>query len=537
MLLMAARPFFIKYLIDDIITKNNFPLLVPFLILFVGVVVLERISSYLTNRYHVKVSNLVTKNEQISLYKRIQQLKISTLLERTTGDVLARILSDTEELSGVVTIVPTIIANVINLVLIASVLTYLSWQLAMVTFITLPLYYFSLRFLSTKLQTTARLEREAYSKLNESLREKIEGLWIIKGLTKQTLFLKLFSKDAEQWTEKRNRYRFSYITAQNITYFITIITPAVILGYGGMSVMRGTLTLGDLIAFFSYVQWIYEPVQLINSSVISLQRLEPLSKRFFEILGSPEEANGGNIQFPRNYSIKYEGVSFSFNGNSVLNNVNFSINENEKVAIVGLSGSGKSTLINLLCRFYEPLSGRITLGGRNLKEYKLKDLRKHIQIVRQRDYLFNMSVKENIVLDDDFKEGEIMNASKLSQIDKFVERLPEKYETLVGERGNNLSDGQKQRICIARAVIRNPRILVLDEATSAVDAETEKTIFEKLKRMNCTLIIISHRTSTIKMADKVFFLHDGSVLDHGKHEELVKRCHEYANVISNQSSE
>lgn len=157
MLLMAARPFFIEYLIDDIITKNNFSLLVPFLVLFISIIVLERISSYLTNRYHAKVNNMVTKNEQISLYKHIQGLKISVLSKRTTGDILARVLSDTEDLSSVVLIVPTIIANVINLVLIASVLTYLSWRLAIVTFITLPLYYFSLRFLATKLQSTAYL--------------------------------------------------------------------------------------------------------------------------------------------------------------------------------------------------------------------------------------------------------------------------------------------------------------------------------------------------------------------------------------------
>ncbi len=448
--------------------------------------------------------------------------------------MIARILSDSEELSGIVTIIPTLFGNIVNMFVISAVLFYFSWKLSLIAFVTVPFYYLSLRLLTKKLQKTADFERRAYSRLNESLREKIENLSIIKRFIKYDFFLGLFSDDAKKWTSNRNSYRFSYLFAQNITYFITFLTPAIILGYGGMSVMNGTLTLGALVAFFAYVQWIYEPMQIINSNLIELQRLNPLSERFFEIVDSPGESTYWEFPFPENYSIRYDNVRFAYKDKEIIKNASFGVNEDDRIAIVGPNGSGKSTLVNLLVRFYDPQSGTVSIGGKDLKKFKLEDLRKNVHIVRQDDYLFNMSIKENILLGDVFGEDNFFRAVKSSGVDSFVQELSNGYDTIVGN-GFNLSDGQRQRVCLARSLIRKPRLLIMDEATSAIDFETEFRIFENLKETKCCIIMISHRLSTIKKLDRIFFIDDGTVIDSGKHEELIERCVKYRTFIEKQS--
>ncbi|MFY9358081.1 MAG: ABC transporter ATP-binding protein [Defluviitoga tunisiensis] len=531
----SLRPFFLQYLIDEIISLQKINILPYFLIFLIGVVALERSFNYFFNTYHRKVNFLTIKNEQIKLYNKIQNSKFVEYSKIDSGDIMSRLLSDIDENAYTMALVlPTMIFNFLWLFVISLVLIYLNWQLSLIVFVSLPFYWIIIRSSQSKLQNYSKNERESFGKLTSTIKEKLDGQLVIKVLGKAKYFLDSISNDATNWSEQATKVGIFQITILNIAYFINYITPVIVLGIGGLFAIRGNMSLGTLIAFYSFVPWIYEPISIINENLVQIHRAEPLSQRFFEILDLPEEESDGIYSFPKNYDIKYNKVSFTYKDELVLKDINLYIDKNEKIAIVGTSGSGKSTMMNLLVRLYDPTSGEILLEDKNLKEYNLPEIREHIKLVRGNDPLFNMSVKENIMLGDEFTDQEFNKAVKKAKVDKFINLLDEGYDTMVGERGSKLSDGQRQRVAIARALIREPKILILDEATSGVDSQTEEEIFEELKEYDMTLIIISHRLSTIRKADKVVVLKDGEIIGEGTHNELVESSPIYKEIIESQ---
>ena len=531
----SLRPFFLQYLIDEIISLQKINILPYFLIFLIGVVALERSFNYFFNTYHRKVNFLTIKNEQIKLYNKIQNSKFVEYSKIDSGDIMSRLLSDIDENAYTMALVlPTMIFNFLWLFVISLVLIYLNWQLSLIVFVSLPFYWIIIRSSQSKLQNYSKNERESFGKLTSSIKEKLDGQPVIRILGKAKYFLDSISNDATNWSERATKVGIFQITILNIAYFINYITPVIVLGIGGLFAIRGNMSLGTLIAFYSFVPSIYEPISIINENLVQIHRAEPLSQRFFEILDLPEEESDGIYSFPKNYDIKYNKVSFTYKDELVLKDINLYIDKNEKIAIVGTSGSGKSTMMNLLVRLYDPTSGEILLEDKNLKEYNLQEIREHIKLVRGNDPLFNMSVKENIMLGDEFTDQEFNKAVKKAKVDKFINLLDEGYDTMVGERGSKLSDGQRQRVAIARALIRKPKVLILDEATSGVDSQTEEEIFEELKEYDMTLIIISHRLSTIRKADKVVVLKDGEIIGEGTHNELVESSPVYKEIIESQ---
>lgn len=289
--------------------------------------------------------------------------------------------------------------------------------------------------------------------------------------------------------------------------------------------------MGTLIAFFSYMGWVYEPIQILNSAMIELKRLEPVAGRLYEVYQAPVEPSGAEANVAH-YDLSLHDVHFRYEKDPVLDGVSLTIKQGEKVALVGPSGVGKSTLVNLLVRLWEPSSGSIRLGGVDLQALDLEELRRSVSIVWGTDPLFTMSVRENILLDEQASQEEFETVLKITGLDKFVYDLPNVVNTLVEKGGANLSEGQRQRIGLAQALIRKPKVLVLDDATSGVDGQTEEEIYQKLRELDCTLLIISHRLSTITKADKIMVLDKGKIVDVGRHEELLARSPVYGTIVS-----
>lgn len=534
-MIFAVPPFLIKYFIDNIISQGRDSSVLLFSLFFVLVVGCQSIIYLIVNYYGWKIPNLITRDEQISLFQKIQRIPVTRFSQVTTGDLMARVLSDVPEMALVIgTAIPAIFWNFIGLIITGGVLVYFNWRLALITFATLPFYCLTIDLLHHKMESSSKEERIAYGKMTEEFREKVEGIWAIKGLVKYDFFTRVFTKNVNDWVKKKNKYHFNAQSAETLINFVSSITPVFVLGYGGFETMRGNMTLGTLMGFYSYMNWIYYPIRGISMHLVNLLRVGQVAKRIFEIYEVQEENRGGKEKFPKIYPIYYKDVIFSYNSSPVLERINLNIAQGCKIAIVGTSGAGKSTLVNLIPRFYEPKKGNVMINEKSIEVYILDDLRKNIQIVHETDYLFNMSVRENILLDETFSDEEFQQAMRISRVDKFINSLENGYDTIAGERGSNLSDGQKQRIAIARAVIRKPKILIFDEATSGVDSQTEDEIFEELRKLDMTLIIISHRLSTIRKTDKVVVLYEGRVLAEGKHEELLTRCPEYKNIIASQ---
>ncbi|QTA37920.1 ABC transporter ATP-binding protein [Thermosipho ferrireducens] len=448
--------------------------------------------------------------------------------------MIARVSSDipnfSESLSAAI---PGISLNIMALIIFSGVLIYLSWQLALVVFATLPFYNISINTFNKKLKKLSKLEREKNSKVMEGIRESIEGTLTIKRFNKSNYFIEALKSYINDWIKASNKHNLFIQSIEDFITFIRGICPIIVLSFGGYLVMKGDITLGTLIGFYSFMNWIYEPVRVISHFFISLQSTIPVFKRIKEIHEMEEETSGLEL-LNKVKNIEYRNVYFSYDSIPILEGLNLKIRSNERIAIVGESGSGKTTVIKLVMRYFNVDKGNILVNGKSIVEYSLHDLRRKIIVVHQNDFLFNMSIRENILLGEKFSEKEFTNAIKVACIDKFINELGKGYDTIVGERGTRLSDGQKQRIAIARAVIRKPDVLILDEATSGIDSQTEAEIFKNLQNLNITVIIISHRLSTIKKADRIIVLHKGRVICEGNHENLLKNCRKYNDIIRNQ---
>ncbi|APT72890.1 ABC transporter [Thermosipho sp. 1063] len=530
----SISPFLVRFLFDNIIQNAYFSKLPLFVLLFIFVKGAERFLSVIVNYNFRKCGNLIVRNEQTSFVKKILRLPVRTISGNNTGDILSRATSDIPVFSQVVsTAMPGIVLNVISLVVFSGILIYLSWQLAIVVFATIPFYNLSINSFNRLLKNFSKLEREKNSEVIEGIRERIEGALTIKRFGKFDYFVSSLKEKIDDWVKVSNKYNLFMQSIEDFLVFIKDICPIIVLSFGGYLVMKGNITLGTLVGFYSFMNWIYEPIRVLSHFFVSLQSSTPVFKRIKEVYEIKEETSGKET-IKNVDEIEFKGVDFSYNSNYVLKNLNFKVTSGERVAIAGLSGSGKSTMLSLMTRFYEPTNGSILINKKDIKRYTLESLRKNIIVVKQNDFLFNMSVKENIILDGNFSEEEFIKAVKIARVDKFVNELENGYKTLIGERGKKLSDGQRQRIAIARAIIRKPQVLVLDEATSGIDSKTEEEIFENLFKLDMTIVIVSHRLSTIKKAGKIFIIENGQFICDGTHEELLNKCSKYKQIIQAQ---
>ncbi|BBE30068.1 ABC transporter ATP-binding protein [Tepiditoga spiralis] len=528
------RPIVIKQFIDNILNKD-IKIILSYVFLLLGIVVVERLINFFSNNLLYKTINNISSKEKVSLFKKIFKLSLKDLKKYTSGDILSRVLQDTDELSQTISIVYLVIfANILQLISAAFLLFSFSYKLAIIAYSTLPLFYITSKLFDKKIKNSSINERKTNSVLIESFREKLSGFKTIIGFSKKDHFLNQFEDDSIKDKNAKNKLIFYTRAQDEFISFIYNLIPILILGIGGLLVQRKEISLGTLIAFYSYIGWLNHPIQMLSNIVISVKKSKETLKRIEEIYNLPEDEHNGNDLLESIKNIELKNISFSYEDKEIIKNINLNIVSNNKYSIVGESGSGKSTLLNLLPLFYKDFSGNIFINNKNIKEYDINSLHKKILYVSQNEFILNDTLKENIFFGDTFSEKDIKKAIEYSCINDFLPELEDGMKTVLGENGSNLSDGQKQRITIARAIIRKPDLLILDESTNAIDSKTEEKIFDSISKIIPTIIIISHRLSTIKKAENIIIINDGKVLSKGSHKDLLENCKEYSRNIESQ---
>jgi len=462
------------------------------------------------------------------IFGRLQHLSVAFFDRNPIGRLVTRVTSDVDALNELFTAgLVSIVGDVLLLVGIIGVLFWLNWRLALVTFAILPLLLVLTLWFKIRARQSFREVRVKLARINAFLQEHITGMSILQLYGREERALEQFAdvNDAHRWANIRAI--FYYAVYYPMVELITSVGVALILWYGGMRVMSGVLSVGALVAFFQYAQRFYQPLSDLSDKYNILQAAMAASERIFRLLDRPVEiASPPGVQ-PRRIvgSVEFDDVRFSYKPNEpVLKGVSFRIEAGETIAVVGHTGAGKSTLANLLLRFYDVDSGAVCVDGVDVREWDLQSLRRGIGLVLQDVFLFSGSIGGNIRLGElDIGERRMRDAAREVQALEFIERLPGGFAAPVRERGAGLSVGQKQLLSFARALAFDPRVLILDEATSSVDTETEQKIQQALDKLleGRTSLVIAHRLSTIQRADRILVLHKGELREQGTHQELL----------------
>ena len=466
------------------------------------------------------------------IYGHMQRLSLRFYEDKQVGQLMSNVVNDTDLFEQLIShALPDVIVNVITFIAVTIVLFGLNWKLTLLSTIPIPLVVLSLRVYAKYVRPAFRRRQKELGDLNATLNDNLSGIREIKAFTRE-------QQEAQRIHERIDSYRQSLLSAlklmatfQPFVEFTSSLGMLIVIYFGGRLAQQGTLPVADLVAFFLYLEMFYTPVRNLSGAWEAIQGSLAGADRVSDLIAESEEPHNtpGAIAISNRVrgDIVFENVSFEYvPGAPVLENISLKIPAQSIVALVGPTGVGKSTLVSLIPRFYDTSQGLITLDDRPLQEYQLDSLRQQISIVLQDVFLFYGSVRENILFGKpDASEVELFTAARMANAHDFIVELPDGYDTLVGERGVKLSGGQKQRISIARALLKDAPILILDEATSSVDTETEMLIQQALERLikGRTTIIIAHRLSTIRNADKIVVLEDKSIRESGTHEELIQR--------------
>jgi len=539
--LQLPMPFLTRFLIDKVIILKNFQLLNIIGLVIIGVLVIYGVSSFLERFLLTTFRGRVLFDIRLKLFEHIQKLSLTFFHKKETGYLMSRLSGDVDAVQGL--LADTLVSagqNILTFIAGVACTIYIHPKLALICFLILPFYLLSLMVFNKRVRSMSYEVRERYALLNKDLQELLSGVSVIKAFTgEKRATIKMLGKIKEA-IRKEVKLDITATIASISSILISSAGPIVLIWYGCAEIMRGNLTVGSLIAFNSFIGYLFGPTRNLYNLNLNVQRSLAAVQRIFEMLDlTPEEEGKREIEIKEGRVI-FDNVSFSYNGDEiVLKDISFDVKPGEVIAIVGRSGVGKTTLVSLIPKFFEPQKGKILIDGEDIRGVKLRSLRMNIGICSQDTFLFSDTIRENIrFANPEAKDSEIEEVAKLAYADVFIKDLPEGYETKVGERGINLSGGERQRIAIARALIKNPRILILDEATSQLDSESENMIQNALKNLlkNRTTFIIAHRLSTIQNADKILVLDDGRIVGIGRHEDLYNSCPVYKTLYDEQFS-
>ncbi|MDJ0745806.1 MAG: ABC transporter ATP-binding protein [Xenococcaceae cyanobacterium MO_167.B27] len=518
--------------------RDTFQQLLILCILSVIVWSLESLFEYAYERLWRNLAQSIQHNLRLDAYSHVQDLELAYFEDRSTGTLLAILNDDINQLERFLDVGANEILQVLTtVVIIGGAFFILTPGVAWMAILPIPFILWGSIAFQKKLAPRYAKVRETVSLLNSRLANNLSGITTIKSFTTEAYEIERLRQESEAYRQS-NRKAIAFSAA-----FIPLIRMIILAGfsaillYGGMEVVKGNLAVGTYSVLVFLTQRLLWPLTRLGQTLDLYQRAMASTNRVMNLLDTPIAIHSGNLSLPVSNiqgTIKLDNVTFGYNDRqTIIENLSLDIPAGKTIAIVGSTGSGKSTLVKLLLRFYEIQQGSITLDGINIQDINLSDLRKAMGLVSQDVFLFHGTVKDNIAYGTNHAtEAEIITAAKIAEAHEFISNLPKGYDTIVGERGQKLSGGQRQRIAIARAVLKNPPILILDEATSAVDNETESAIARSLEKItqNRTTIAIAHRLSTIRNADCIYVLEQGKVVEKGTHEALLEQEGVYANL-------
>jgi subfamily B ATP-binding cassette protein MsbA len=486
----------------------------------------------------------VVTNLRNSLFNKIINFKINFFTEKKKGDIISRVTSDIQQIENSVINSITVLFKEPALVIgLFFILSSISIKLTLYTIILIPIAGGAIAYIAKHLKIKAAFSQTALGNINNIINETLDGMRIIKLFTAQDKMRDKFGDEVKDYGRQNLSMYKRFELSNPLSEFLSIATVAIILLIGGGMVLDNSseISASEFIAFIIIFSQVIPPAKTMTTAFNTVQRGLASAERVFEYIDKEKirESVGGEKEIEDvKSSIEFKGVTFSYEEENVLEDISFKINKGEKIAIVGPSGGGKSTIIDLLSKFYRVEKGRILIDGTDINEYDTNKLRNIIGIVTQESILFHDTIRNNISFGDrNVNEKKIIESANVANALKFIESLDEKFDTVIGERGLKLSGGQRQRICIARAIYKDPPILVFDEATSSLDSESESSVQKAIEEVmkNRTSIIIAHRLSTIKNVDKIIVIDGGKIVEVGRHEDLVKSNNVYSKFIKMQN--
>jgi ATP-binding cassette subfamily B multidrug efflux pump len=523
-------PYLTKIVTDEIIQGGKTELLPGIIVLILLLTVVRATAVYTRAYLFENISQSIIFDLRCQLYTHLQTLPFKFYDENRIGEIMSRMTGDVEGIrnflaGGAI----TMLENFIYFIGAITILFSLNYKLALVVLAVAPFLAIAARRFDKVIRPAFGEIREQNAVLNTRAQENIAGARVVKAFAREDYEKDYFSKENLKHLEKNIKVTYTWSKFYPAIEFISQLSPILLLWFGGRMVVRQEISLGTLIAFTGYIWMITGPMRMVGWLVnMVAQAISSGEKIFYYLDLGPAIKDKEGAGFPKDFKghVRFENVSFKYADNLVLEDISFDVAPGKTLAIMGATGSGKTSIVNLIGRFYECSKGRVMIDGMDVKDMKLKELRRHIGFVMQETFLFSETIAANIAFGKpDATMDEIIEAAKIAQAHDFIMEMSDQYETVVGERGMGLSGGQKQRVAIARALLKNPTILILDDSTSSVDMETEFEIQKGLEKVmkDRTTFIIAHRISSVKDADEIIVLDDKRIAERGTHQSLMEK--------------
>jgi ATP-binding cassette subfamily B protein len=524
---------FVSWIGTDKFSILNFAVLAVLVIAVFGA-----LSSYVEKYLTTSVGQWVMHDLRRVLYSHIQRLSLSFHDQKRTGDLISRVTSDIDAVQNLITqVLLGLLVNVLTLVGMTVVMFYLNWEFTLIALTVAPGLFLVVYYYTHRIKKAARAVRLKEGQVVNVLEEVLSSIRVVKAFAREDYEQKRFEKESRESVEAALQARNNKAKLQPLVDIIVACGTCLVLWYGARLVVNGSLTPGELLVFLLYLGKMYKPMRelskmtdTISKAQVGWERIREVLENEMQVRDLPKAKRAPQFKG----RIEFDHVDFSYEGGrAVLRNINFDIKPGQLAALVGPTGAGKTTIVGLLPRFYDLTSGQIRIDGTDVRQFKIKSLRQQISFVLQETLLFRATVAQNIAYGKpEATTEEIINAAKAANADEFIQKMPDGYDTMVGERGVTLSGGQRQRLTIARAIIRHAPILILDEPSAGLDAESEQLVFDALGKLmeGRTSIVIAHRLATVRRADVIFVIEDGRVVEQGTHAQLLENGGLYARL-------